>query len=229
MEIERNQIRKTIFGNYRAEDVDKYLDEAERQLQSWKTERADEAAKISAARSEVESLSAQLQQLQEENLRYQERNQRLGETCESRSDEVRKLREELEDVRKQMESIRTELDLANSQTTILSDRIARQRRELDEKDKLLLADPIEEANKRANQIIQNATNISQQMIDDAESMRSRALASVRAAYFNTIGFRKNMEEQFSTLQSELDQSVRMLRLIESEDESAIPDYVQEKW
>lgn len=229
MEIERNQIKKTIFGNYRAEDVDKYLDEAERQLQSWKTERADEAAKISAARSEVENLSAQLQQLQEENLRYQERNQRLGETCESRSDEVRKLREELEDVRKQMESIRTELDLANSQTTILSDRIARQRRELDEKDKLLLADPIEEANKRANQIIQNATNISQQMIDDAESMRSRALASVRAAYFNTIGFRKNMEEQFSTLQSELDQSVRMLRLIESEDESAIPDYVQEKW
>ena len=229
MEIERNQIRKTIFGNYRAEDVEKYLDEAERQLQSWKTERADEAAKISAARSEVESLSAQLQQLQEENLRYQERNQRLGETCESRSDEVRKLREELEDVRKQMESIRTELDLANSQTTILSDRIARQRRELDEKNKLLLADPIGEANKRAEQIMQNASNISQQMIDDAENMRSRALASVRAAYFNTIGFRKNMEEQFSTLQSELDQSVRMLRLIESEDESAIPDYVQEKW
>lgn len=229
MEIERNQIKKTIFGNYRAEDVDKYLDEAEKRLQSWKTERADEDAKISAARSEVENLSVQLHQLQEENLRYQERNQRLGETCESRSDEVRKLREELEDVRKQMESIRTELDLANSQTTILSDRIARQRRELDEKDKLLLADPIEEANKRADQIIQNATNISQQMIDDAESMRSRALASVRAAYFNTIGFRKNMEEQFSTLQSELDQSVRMLRLIESEDESAIPDYVQEKW
>jgi len=229
MEIERNQIRKTIFGNYRAEDVEKYLDEAERQLQSWKTERADEDAKISAARSEVENLSAQLQQLQEENLRYQERNQRLGETCESRSDEVRKLREELEDVRKQMESIRTELDLANSQTTILSDRIARQRRELDEKDKLLLADPIGEANKRAEQIMQNASNISQQMIDDAENMRSRALASVRAAYFNTIGFRKNMEEQFSTLQSELDQSVRMLRLIESEDESAIPDYVQEKW
>ena len=229
MEIERNQIKKTIFGNYRAEDVEKYLDEAEKRLLSWKTERADEDAKISAARSEVENLSAQLQQLQEENLRYQERNQRLGETCESRSDEVRKLREELEDVRKQMESIRTELDLANSQATILSDRIARQRRELDEKNKLLLADPIGEANKRAEQIMQNASNISQQMIDDAESMRSRALASVRAAYFNTIGFRKNLEEQLGTLQRELDQSVRMLRLIENEDESTVPDYVQEKW
>ena len=229
MEIERNQIRKTIFGNYRAEDVEKYLDEAERQLQSWKTERADEAAKISAARSEVENLSVQVQRLQEENLRYQERNQQLSETCVSRSDEVRNLREELKDVRKELESIRTELDLANSQTTILSDRIARQRRELDEKNKLLLADPIGEANKRADQIIQNATNISQQMIDDAESMRSRALASVRAAYFNTIGFRKNLEEQLGTLQRELDQSVRMLRLIENEDESTVPDYVQEKW
>lgn len=229
MEIERNQIKKTIFGNYRAEDVDKYLDEAEQRLQSWKAERADEAAKISAARSEVENLSVQLQQLQEENLRYQERNQQLSETCVSRSDEVRNLREELKDVRKELESIRTELDLANSQTTILSDRIARQRRELDEKNKLLLADPIGEANKHAEQIIQNASNISQQMIDDAESMRSRALASVRAAYFNTIGFRKNLEEQLGTLQRELDQSVRMLRLIENEDESTVPDYVQEKW
>ena len=228
MEIERNQIKKTIFGNYRAEDVDKYLDEAEQRLQSWKTERADEAAKISAARSEVESLSVQLQQLQEENLRYQEHNQRLSETCASRSDEVRNLREELKDVRKQLESIRTELDLANSQTNILSDRIARQRRELDEKDKLLMADPIGEANKHADQIIQSASSLSQQMIDDAENMRSRALASVRAAYYNTIGFRKNLEEQLSTLQRELDQSVSMLRLIESEDESAIPDYVQEK-
>lgn len=229
MEIERNQIKKTIFGNYRAEDVDKYLDEAEQRLQSWKTERADEDAKISAARSEVEKLSVQLKQLQAENLRYQERNQRLSETCSSRSDEIRNLREELKDVREQMESIRTELDLANSQTTILSDRIARQRRELDEKNKLLLADPVEEANKRAEQIIKNASTISQQMIDDAENMRSRALASVRAAYFNTVDFRKNMEEQFSTLQNDLNQSVRMLRLIESEDDSAIPDYVQEKW
>ena len=229
MEIERNQIKKTIFGNYRAEDVDKYLDEAEQRLQSWKTERADEDAKISAARSEVEKLSVQLKQLQAENLRYQERNQRLSETCSSRSDEIRNLREELKDVREQMESIRTELDLANSQTTILSDRIARQRRELDEKNKLLLADPIGEANKHAEQIIQNASNISQQMIDDAESMRSRALASVRAAYFNTIGYRKNLEEQLGTLQRELDQSVRMLRLIENEDESTVPDYVQEKW
>ena len=229
MEIERNQIKKTIFGNYRAEDVEKYLDEAEHCLQTRQSERDEDAAKISAALSEVKKLSAELQQLQEENLRYQERNQRLGETCESRSDEVRKLREELEDVRKQMESIRTELDLANSQATILSDRIARQRRELDEKNKLLLADPIGEANKRAEQIMQNASNISQQMIDDAESMRSRALASVRAAYFNTIGFRKNLEEQLGTLQRELDQSVRMLRLIENEDESTVPDYVQEKW
>lgn len=228
MEIERNQIKKTLFGNYRAEDVDKYLDEAEQRLQAWEAERAEEAAKISAARSEVESLSAQLRQLQDENLRYQDRNRKLSETCVSRSDELRNLREELKSLRKQMESTRTELDLANSQTTILSDRVARQRRELDEKDKLLLEDPVGEANKRAELIIQNASTISQQMIDDAENMRSRALAAVRAAYFNTVGFRKNMEEQFGNLQSELDQSVRMLRLIDTEDESAIPDFIQEK-
>ncbi len=229
MEMKRNQIKKTIFGNYRAEDVDKYLDEAEQRLQAWETERTDEDAKISAARSEVESLSAQLQKLQEENRRYQERNRKLSETCESRRDEVQSLREELNGVRKEMEAARTEIDLVNSQTEILSNRVARQRRELEEKDKLLLEDPVGEANKRAEQIIQNATALSQQMIDDAENMRSRALAAVRAAYFTTVDFRKTVEERISTLQSDLDQSVRMLRLIEAEDEHQVPDFVEEKW
>ena len=228
MEIERNQIKKTFFGNYRAEDVDKYLDEAEHCLQTRQSERDEDAAKISAALSEVKKLSAELQQLQEENLLYQDRSRKLSEECQARSEEAQGLREELEDARKEMEGIRTELDLANSQASILSSRIARQRRELEEKDRLLMEDPVGEANIRAQQIIDNAKNISKQIIEDAENMRSRALAAVRAAYFNTVGFRQNMEERFGNLQSELDQSVRMLRLIETEDEQAIPDFIQEK-
>jgi hypothetical protein len=129
----------------------------------------------------------------------------------------------------EVDEIRTELDLANSQTALLNKRLALQRRELDEKDRLLQEDPIGEANKRAEQILQAATNTSKQMIDDAEAMRSRALAAVRAAYFNTMGFRQNLEERFGTLQSDLDQSVRMLRLIETEDESEDPEFIQEKW
>ena len=101
-------------------------------------------------------------------------------------------------------------------------------RELEEKDQLLLADPVGEANKRAEQIVQNATHMSKQMLDDAESMRARALAAVRAAYFNTMGFRQSLEERFFSLQNDLNQSLLTLRALEAENEPSDKDVIQEK-
>ncbi len=131
-------------------------------------------------------------------------------------------------MRAQLEDARTELELAKSQTTVLGNRVARQRRELEEKDQLLLADPVGEANKRAEQIVQNATHMSKQMLDDAESMRARALAAVRAAYFNTMGFRQSVEERFYSLQNDLNQSLLTLRALEAENEPSDQDVIQEK-
>ena len=135
----------------------------------------------------------------------------LSEECRTREKEVYSLRAEMDDYNKKMGDFRTELDLAKSQAAVLSSRVARQRRELEEKDQLLLADPVGEANKRAQQIIESATAVSQKMIDDAESMRSRALASVRASYFNAMGFRQELESRYFNLQNDLDQSLRTLR------------------
>lgn len=71
--------------------------------------------------------------------------------------------------------------------------------------------------------------MSKQMLDDAESMRARALAAVRAAYFNTVGFRQSMEERFFSLQNDLNQSLLTLRALEAEDEPKDRDVIQEKW
>ena len=153
----------------------------------------------------------------------------LSEECRTREKEVYSLRAEMDDYNKKMGDFRTELDLAKSQAAVLSSRVARQRRELEEKDQLLLADPVGEANKRAQQIIESATAVSQKMIDDAESMRSRALASVRASYFNAMGFRQDMESRYFNLQNDLDQSLRTLRGIEAEGDFKDPDNALEKW
>ena len=236
MEFERTQIKKTFFGNYRPEEVDSLLDKAEELLRQREAERADEAARAEAQTQECDRLAAQLKELQEtvdnlraENGRQVELTQALCDTCQTREDERRALRDELADVRAQFEETKTELELAKSQTAVLGNRVARQRRELEEKDQLLLADPVGEANKRAEQIIQNATRMSKQMLDDAESMRARALAAVRAAYFNTMGFRQNLEERFYNLQNDLNQSLLTLRALESTDEPQEPDVIQEKW
>jgi len=243
MEINRSQLEKTFFGNYKAADVDRVLDDVESYLKKVEEERAEETERVNAASSAAEELTAEMgrvqetltrlqaenARLQEESTRQKELNRGLGKECLTRREEAQKLRKDLERLLGEVDEIRTELDLANSQTALLNKRLALQRRELDEKDRLLHEDPIGEANKRAEQILQAATNTSKQMIDDAEAMRSRALAAVRAAYFNTMGFRQNLEERFGTLQSDLDQSVRMLRLIETEDESEDPEFIQEKW
>ena len=236
MELERKQIKKTLFGNYRAEEVDRLLDRAERLLQQKDDESAREAERAGAAAEEAERLSSELKDLQEtvdllreENSRQEELTQTLCEACQMREDENRSLRSEMAELRVQMEELRSELDLSKSQTSVLGSRVARQRRELEEKDQLLLADPVGEASKRAEQIIQNATNMSKKMLDDAENMRARALAAVRAAYFNTMSFRQNVEERFFSLQNDLNQSMLTLRAIEAEEEPKDPEIIQEKW
>ena len=243
MELERTQIQRTLFGNYRPGEVDRLLDTAEELLRQRETEKNEEAARAEAQTQACDRLTQQLaekekqlqvlqetvEMLREEVSRQEELTQTLCETCRAREEESRGLRDELVDARAQLEEAQTELELAKSQTTVLGNRVARQRRELEEKDQLLLADPVGEANKRAEQIIWNATNLSKQMLDDAESMRARALAAVRAAYFNTVGFRQSMEERFFSLQNDLNQSLLTLRALEAEDEPKDRDVIQEKW
>ena len=235
MEFDRHKLKKTIFGTYRAAEVDSLLDRAEELLLQKEAERVKAVEDGRAGIETAEKLTAQAkrqkeagERLAEESMRLAERNRKLNEECRARREAEHQLREELDNLRRQIEDIRTELDLANSQAAILGSRVARQRRELDKKDELLLSDPVGEATKRADQIIQNATDMSKQMLDDAEGMRSRALAAVRAAYFNTMGFRQELDDRYASLQTDLNQSIRTLRAVEAE-ENYDDSFIQEKW
>lgn len=236
MELKRDQLKKNLFGSYPTEDVDRLLDTAEQLLRQKDEEQAAVEERVKKELADSRRIAAELKELQldaarlrEENERLTERNRMLSEECRTREKEAYSLRAELDDYNKKMGDFRTELDLAKSQAAVLSSRVARQRRELEEKDQLLLADPVGEANKRAQQIIESATAMSQKMIDDAESMRSRALASIRASYFNAMGFRQDMESRYFNLQNDLDQSLRTLRGIEAEGDFKDPDNALEKW
>ena len=236
MELERDQLKKNLFGGYPAEDVDRLLNKAELLLRQKDEEQAAAEARVKEELADTRRIAAELKELQldtarlqEENERLTERNLMLSEECRTREKEVHSLRMELDNLNVKMGEFQTELDLAKSQAAVLGSRVARQRRELEEKDQLLLADPVGEANKRAQQIIESATAMSQKMIDDAESMRSRALASVRASYFNAMGFRQELENRYFNLQNDLDQSLRTLRGIEAEGDLQDPDNAVEKW
>ena len=236
MELERDQLKKNLFGGYPAEDVDRLLNKAELLLRQKDEEQAAAEARVKEELADTRRIAAELKELQldtarlqEENERLTERNLMLSEECRTREKEVHSLRMELDDLNVKMGEFQTELDLAKSQAAVLGSRVARQRRELEEKDQLLLADPVGEANKRAQQIIESATAMSQKMIDDAESMRARALASVRASYFNAMGFRQELENRYFNLQNDLDQSLRTLRGIEAEGDLQDPDNAVEKW
>ena len=221
-ETGRQQLKKR-FGKYRAEDVDRLLDrlESERQQEEnlfreererWMTAQEQSARKeeeFDALKTEAERLSKECDSLRAENNGQKEK-------LERQAGESEKIRIEMERVRMEIEEIRTELEMAQSQSQILGNRVARQRRELEEKDRLLQEDPVGDARQKAEQIISNATEISQRMIDDAENIRTRALAAVRSAYFNAMGFRQSIEEKFISLEHDLDQSLRVLRGMETE-------------
>ena len=232
-ETGRQQLKKR-FGKYRAEDVDRLLDrlESERQQEEnlfreererWMTAQEQSARKeeeFDALKTEAERLSKECDSLRAENNGQKEK-------LERQAGESEKIRIEMERVRMEIEEIRTELEMAQSQSQILGNRVARQRRELEEKDRLLQEDPVGDARQKAEQIISNATEISQRMIDDAENIRTRALAAVRSAYFNAMGFRQSIEEKFISLEYDLDQSLLVLRGMETESAKDAEDFIVE--
>ena len=232
-ETGRQQLKKR-FGKYRAEDVDRLLDrlESERQQEEnlfreererWMTAQEQSARKeeeFDALKTEAERLSKECDSLRAENNDQKEK-------LERQAGESEKIRIEMERVRMEIEEIRTELEMAQSQSQILGNRVARQRRELEEKDRLLQEDPVGDARQKAEQIISNATEISQRMIDDAENIRTRALAAVRSAYFNAMGFRQSIEEKFISLEHDLDQSLLVLRGMETESAKDAEDFIVE--
>lgn len=232
-ETGRQQLKKR-FGKYRAEDVDRLLDrlESERQQEEnlfreererWMTAQEQSARKeeeFDALKTEAERLSKECDSLRAENNGQKEK-------LERQAGESEKIRIEMERVRMEIEEIRTELEMAQSQSQILGNRVARQRRELEEKDRLLQEDPVGNARQKAEQIISNATEISQRMIDDAENIRTRALAAVRSAYFNAMGFRQSIEEKFISLEHDLDQSLLVLRGMETESAKDAEDFIVE--
>lgn len=232
-ETGRQQLKKR-FGKYRAEDVDRLLDrlESERQQEEnlfreererWMTAQEQSARKeeeFDALKTEAERLSKECDSLRAENNGQKEK-------LERQAGESEKIRIEMERVRMEIEGIRTELEMAQSQSQILGNRVARQRRELEEKDRLLQEDPVGDARQKAEQIISNATVISQRMIDDAENIRTRALAAVRSAYFNAMGFRQSIEENFISLEHDLDQSLLVLRGMETESAKDVEDFIVE--
>lgn len=232
-ETGRQQLKKR-FGKYRAEDVDRLLDrlESERQQEEnlfreererWMTAQEQSARKeeeFDALKTEAERLSKECDSLRAENNGQKEK-------LERQAGESEKIRIEMERVRMEIEGIRTELEMAQSQSQILGNRVARQRRELEEKDRLLQEDPVGDARQKAEQIISNATEISQRMIDDAENIRTRALAAVRSAYFNAMGFRQSIEEKFISLEHDLDQSLLVLRGMETESAKDAEDFIVE--
>ncbi|MBR3166319.1 MAG: hypothetical protein IKF16_09150 [Lachnospiraceae bacterium] len=232
-ETGRQQLKKR-FGRYRAEDVDRLLDrlESERQQEEnlfreererWTTAQEQSARKETefvALKTEAERLSEECDSLRAENTGQRQR-------LERQAGESEKMRMEMERMRIEIEEIRTELEMAQSQSQILGNRVARQRRELEEKDRLLQEDPVGDARQKAEQIISNATEISQRMIDDAENIRTRALAAVRSAYFNAMGFRQSIEEKFISLEHDLDQSLLVLRGMETESAKDAEDFIVE--
>ena len=149
-------------------------------------EKAKDSARLLCERSgELDILQKQYETLSARNELLEERNRELMQKLGEQLEEVRNLSRKLENGRIEMESVRTELEIANSQTAILGNRVARQQKELEERERLLQMDPVGEANERAEMIVQNAMKVSRQMLDDAENVRTRAFAAVRSAYFNT--------------------------------------------
>ncbi len=77
MELERTQIQKTLFGNYKPAEVDRLLDTAEALLEQRKAETAEETARAEAQAQECERMTRQLNEQEQQLAALQETARRI--------------------------------------------------------------------------------------------------------------------------------------------------------
>lgn len=193
------------------------------EIEALKKQLADQAAEMdkkladaTEARNAAEESLAVLRK-QNETLTVQSR--KMGRKQRADAETIRDLREQLERANQDLDGLRDELSASRYQTEFLGQRVANQKSAIESIEQMMRGDQIGEASAKAQQILQEAVLTRQKMLEDAEEIRAQALASVRAAYFNTMGFRQEIEERFVNLQHDLDQSMGSLRTLQMADPS----------
>jgi len=74
---------------------------------------------------------------------------------------------------------------------------------------------LEEAARKANQIINRAVVSRDQMLSQANDQRTRLISACRAAYYNSLQFKQDLAEQFRRMEQDLDESIDVLRKMDA--------------
>lgn len=206
--------------------VDARLAEFETRLGSarQRAEAAESRAAIAEQRvEEVEALLQEAGKKEKELLRRVDeltvaRQTIIREADDGKEDRILALTEEVARLRQaqstrsedtqMLSELRTSLEQANERNRALRARVSQMQGELD--DYKSRGDSTGEAQERAKKIIQDAVEQSNEIMESAERIRTRAFAAAKAAYFNTLLFRQQLADQFTNIQEELDSSLGIL-------------------
>ena len=226
----------------RIEDLDRQISTTKQALELADAQREEAfKARDNMAKScedglrEADETRRELSEEREAARALREENETLADQCRSLAEDARgqaqqllTLRTDLDQANRQLDTAQDELTLSRVQVEHLIQRVADQRREIERTEQILMKDPVGEANRRAEKIIEDAMATSQKMMDDAENVRSQALAAVRAAYFNAMGFRQTVEERFTNLEHELDRSMGSLRALQLTDHGYAVNFLEDQ-
>lgn len=183
---------------YRAEDVERLLERTREELEQGRgalrrmdaLERA--AADCDALRAEREQAARELEELRE--------------ALALREKELTGLGEELERVRRR--------------EAFLSADAERRKKELEEYARFAASDPVVSAQEQAHKLLADAQTERERLMQEYASQRARVMAATRAAYYNAQQFKLELSRRFGAMERELDETIDVLRVLESAPETA---------
>ena len=162
-----------------------------------------------ADRQEMDRLKAAMEEMKAENERLRSSALTGGEQAGQQADAAAQNNRDLEE---QLRLVQQAYDQTLAQNKVLFGRIEQQARDLKEYESLMSQKgSVVEAGQKAQAIIRDAIEQSGKIMDEAEHVRSRAIAATKAAYFNALLFRQQLAEQFTSIERDLDSSLGILR------------------
>lgn len=168
-----------------------------------------------ALRERLDALQARLAELTDENGALSSQKDEMDRQGKEQLACIAQLGDQLQETREALSDKTEENAHLSAEVERLSKRAQLQDNRMEELERMITPELIENAERRAREIVDKAIADSDRILIEVTDQRTRVIAASRAAYYNALQFKQELAKQFRDIERNLDDSIDVLRILDS--------------
>lgn len=193
---------------YLADEVDRYLFEVSDDVEQ-------KVAKLNEYEAKYNEIAGNHDEKATENEALRQANRQQETMIAEQVREISSLGSQMTNFRGENVKLSERIAQQNMELTRLQKRVEMMTEQLEHMEKQTGDEVVQQAVRKAEQIIREANDDSNRIMLQATEQRGRLMSACRAAYYSALQFKKDLAEQFRSMEKELDASIDVLQLMDN--------------